>query len=113
VKKLNVLQQASERKKVWAVGVVAVLIMLANVVPLHHSSQHDCPGGGSYKTQGTTFGLPIAYFETWKDGLNSCPGFYGTEPSSGFSAQAFLTDALVFGVIMVGLNALVDRRTKA
>lgn len=111
--RLSIRQQASERKKALAVGVVAALLLLANVVPLHHSERHNCPQGGSYSMHGTTFGLPVAYFQTWKGGLNDCSGFYGTEPSSGFSAQALLTDALVFGVVMVGLNALVDRRTKA
>lgn len=111
--KQSSLSGVSERKKVLAVSVLAIFLALANIAPLHHSEQRKCTQGTSYTVHSTTFGLPVAYFQTWEGGRDGCTGYYGSEPSRVFSAQALLTDALVFGVIMVGLNVLVDRRTKA
>lgn len=111
--KLSAIQQASERKKTVAVGVVAALLAVVNFLPLHYSNQQNCPHGGTFTTSGMTMGLPMAYFRTIHGGINDCPGMVGDAPTKGFSAQWLVTDAMVFGVIMVGLNVLLDRRTAA
>jgi hypothetical protein len=109
--KLTTKQQALESKKTMAVAAVAIILIAANFVPLHHFYRRSCPDGGTYTTNGTTMGLPMSYYQKWNGGSSDCAGMYGDEPSSGFSAQALLTDALVFGIVTIGANVLLDRRT--
>ncbi|HSX05562.1 MAG TPA: hypothetical protein VLF69_03795 [Candidatus Saccharimonadales bacterium] len=101
----------SDKKKGGIVMAVAIALAALNLVPLHHFSRGNCPHGGTYTTSGTSMGLPLSYYETWHGGMNDCYGFVGDAPSSGFSAQALLGDGLVFGLVMVGVNVLLDRRT--
>jgi hypothetical protein len=110
--KLGAFQRVSERKKTMIVAAAAVVLALANVVPLHHSMRQSCPGGGSYAASGTSMGLPLAYTEDWHSDTSDCADSMSAPLTRSFSAQALLTDALVFGVAMIGLNILLDRRTK-
>lgn len=111
----NVLKKPklSDKQKGRVVGVLLVILAAANLVPLHYSNQGNCPGGGTYEQSGVTLGLPVAFYRTTHGGFRECPGLVGDSPKSGFSVQALLTDALVFGVVTTGINLLLDRRTKA
>jgi len=110
--KLNASQQTSEQKKTATVGIVAVLLAAVNFVPLHHFSRQNCAGGGTFTTSGTTLGLPMAYYETWHGSPNDCGGYAsGDGASKSFSAQGLLGDGLVVGLVMMGANVLLDRRT--
>jgi hypothetical protein len=107
------MSKLSEGKKAAIVGVVALTLAAVNVMPLHYSIQQNCPHGGTVTTNGITLGLPLAYFRTVHGGVSECSDFVGISPSSGFTVQALLSDGLIFGLVMVGLNVLFDRRTKA
>lgn len=112
--KLIAKQQAVEKKKTAIVTAVALVILVLNIVLLHHFSRHGCPKGGTYTSTGATMGLPMAYHSTWQTGLIDCKGFTGGDATDvEFSAQALLGDALVFGLVMLGVNILLDRRTMA
>ncbi len=115
---MNKLQKLtiSDGKKAAIAGLVAAVLLVLNVVPLHHFERRNCPERGSYTVEGTTMGVPMAYVQNLHPGADDCTGFDGViinESSRSFSAQALVTDVLVFGVVMVGVNALLDRRTKA
>jgi hypothetical protein len=111
--KLRLRSFISDQKKTTIASVVAIVLLAVNLVPLHHTSIQKCPDGTSYTTEGTTMGLPVAYYENSEGGISTCPNFVGDAQTKRFSMQSLLTDGLVFGVLMVGLNALLDRRTKA
>jgi hypothetical protein len=107
------MTQFSEKRKGQVVGFVVVLFAAANLVPLHYSSQGQCPDGGTFTQTGITMGLPLAYYQTQHSGMGDCNGVVSDSPARNTSAQAFITDGLVFGVVAVGINLLLDRRTKA
>lgn len=100
-----------EKKKAVLVGVVLAVLGVANVLPLHYAGHGNCPHGGVYQQNGITMGVPLAYYRTVQGGIGECPDMVGESSASVFSAQALLTDALVFGVVAIGMNVLVDRRT--
>lgn len=111
--KASIMQRVSERQKVMIVGLVAVLLFIVNVLPLHHSSHGSCAGGITFTTTSESLGVPMAYYQTSQNNSGDNCLFSSDQASSrNFSAQALLTDALVFGIIMVGLNVVLDRRTK-
>lgn len=104
--------QLSDKKKTNIVIIVSIVLAIINFVPFHYSRHYDdCPHGGSYTESGVRLGVPVPYAGTIH-GQSTCPGVYSDVPSKGFSVGALFIDALVFGIVMVGLNMLLDRRTK-
>ena len=103
--------QLSDKRKTNIVMIVSVLLAVANFIPFHYATHYDCPHGGGYTESGVRLGVPVSYAGTIHDEA-TCPGVYGDAPSKGFSISALFVDALAFGVVMVGLNVLLDRRTK-
>jgi len=109
--KPGVKQRLSDKKKASIVIIVLVLLAIPNVIPLRYSDHYNCPQGGSHTVSGVRVGFPTPYAGTQHGGINTCPGYYSDPPSRGFSISALFTDALVFGVVMIGVNVLLDRRT--
>lgn len=110
--KLTEKRQLSDKKKTNIVIIVSVVLVIVNFIPFHYSRQYyDCPHDGSYTESGVRLGVPVPYAGT-VHGESTCPGVYSDAPSKGFSIGALFIDALVFGIVMVGLNMLLDRRTK-
>lgn len=111
--KLSAQRLASDKNKTYLVVIVSAALAIVNFLPLHYANQQSCPGGGTFTTTGITLGLPLAYFRTEHGSEADCPGVYGDAPTRGFSAQALLGDGMLFGLVTLGLNLLLDRRTKA
>ncbi|HSX31086.1 MAG TPA: hypothetical protein VLE99_04165 [Candidatus Saccharimonadales bacterium] len=111
--KPQVLRRLTEKNKAAVVVSVTVALAIANLFPFHYARTQTCPHGGTYLTTGRSMGLPLSYFRTAHGSVADCPNFIGTASEGGFSAQALVGDALIFGVVVMSLNLLSDRRTKA